>query len=225
MAIEMHDGARSRRTRADGVRRCAATGRPLDKSRLVRFVSAPDGSVVADIAGTLPGRGIWVGADRLLVERACGKGGPLARAGRVSQELADQIERQLSARCQSIVGLARRAGELALGQEAVRAMLRAGDAGVLVVARDAASDGREKIAKLQAAAAPDVAMVGTLDRAELGQAVGRAEAVFLAVRNGRLAERLSDEGTRLAGFRSMPNVGETAPTTAEHELTKEAERR
>src|SRR5690606_33859252 len=36
----------------------------LDESRLIRFVPAPDGSVAPDLARKLPGRGLWVAADR-----------------------------------------------------------------------------------------------------------------------------------------------------------------
>ena len=224
MAIEMNGGAGARRGRCDGARRCAVTGRTLDKSRLVRFVRAPDGSVVADLKCVLPGRGIWVDADREMIERACAKNGALVRAGHVAPGFADRIEQQLLARCESLIGLARRAGELALGQDAVRAMLRDGEAGVLVVARDAASDSRDKVAKLHAAVAPDVGMVEALDRDELGRAVGRASAVFLAVRAGRLAARLSAESARLAGFRSVSPVGNAGRLIGGHEMTKEAER-
>ncbi len=220
----MRGDAGAPRGRGDGARRCAVTGRTLDKSRLVRFVRATDGSVVADIKCVLPGRGIWVDADRTAIERACSESGALARAGRVAPEFADRIEQQLLARCESLIGLARRAGELALGQDAVRAMLRDGDAGVLIVACDAASDSRDKVAKLHAAVAPDVGMVEAMGRDELGRAVGRASAVFLAVRAGRLAERLSAESARLAGLRSRSPVGNAGHLIGGHAMTKEAER-
>ena len=36
------------------------TGAVMPKDALLRFVLAPDGQVVPDLAGKLPGRGIWV---------------------------------------------------------------------------------------------------------------------------------------------------------------------
>ena len=207
------------------VRRCAVTGRPCEKSRLNRFVVAPDGSVVFDIAGSLPGRGIWVGAERGLIERACGKGGALARAGRVALDLPAQVERLLVQRCQSLLGLARRAGELAVGQDAVRSALRAGDAGVMIVARDAGGDGRDKIERLRAAVAPEVAVADVLDRAELGSAIGRASAVHLAVRAGRLAALLRAECDRLSGVRSAVLDVAPVPDAGGRGFIKEAGRR
>ncbi|HLF58858.1 MAG TPA: DUF448 domain-containing protein, partial [Alphaproteobacteria bacterium] len=44
------------------VRRCLATGTLRPKAELVRFVLAPDGTVVPDINERLPGRGLWLTA-------------------------------------------------------------------------------------------------------------------------------------------------------------------
>ena len=51
--------------REDGPdRKCIATGDVQPKHGLVRFVVGPDDHVVPDILGKLPGRGIYVAADR-----------------------------------------------------------------------------------------------------------------------------------------------------------------
>ena len=54
-------------------RRCIVTGEVLPESRLIRFVVAPDDTVVPDLAASLPGRGMWVAADRTVLERAVAK--------------------------------------------------------------------------------------------------------------------------------------------------------
>ena len=54
--------------RADGPeRRCIATGEVQPKHGLIRFVVGPEGQVVPDLSEKLPGRGIWVAADRRAV--------------------------------------------------------------------------------------------------------------------------------------------------------------
>ena len=45
-------------------RRDIVTGEIMPEHRLIRFVAAPDGMVVPDVAAKLPGRGIWVEASR-----------------------------------------------------------------------------------------------------------------------------------------------------------------
>ena len=184
------------------LRRCAVTRRVLDKSALIRFVRAPDGTVVPDVGQALPGRGVWIGAERALVGAACRRKGALARAGRVSEDLGARCEAALAQRALTLLGLARRAGQLVIGAQAVRAALGGNEAQVLVQARDAAADGRGKIERLRAAAAPDCVSFVLFDRAELAAALGR-DAVHLAIRRGGLAAKFVTAAGRLAGFRAV----------------------
>lgn len=182
-------------------RRCVATGRERDRAHLVRFVAAPDGTVVPDIQAVLPGRGTWVSADREHIECVSAKRGALWRVGRVPDGLVDQIEALLVARCQSFIGLARRAGQLAVGFDSARALVAARRVGAVVTARDAAENGRAKIDRLGAAVTPDVPTIDVMTRFELGAAIGRAESVHMALQPGRLADQLVGEAARLARFR------------------------
>ncbi len=186
---------------SEPVRRCVVSGERLEKRRLIRFVAAPDGAVVPDIEMTLPGRGLWVGAERALVERAVAKG-RLSRLGRPAADMADRIEALLARRCRELLGLGRRAGLVVAGMEKVRACLAAGEACVVAEARDGAEDGAAKIARLVASASPSPVLVRVLERAELGLALGREDAVHVAMRQGRLSDLFLDEMRRLAGFRS-----------------------
>ncbi|WP_304191444.1 DUF448 domain-containing protein, partial [Phenylobacterium aquaticum] len=59
---------------ANRERRDIVTGEVMDEARLIRFVAGPDGVVVPDLARKLPGRGLWVAADRVSLETAAKKG-------------------------------------------------------------------------------------------------------------------------------------------------------
>ena len=50
--------------RREPERTCIVTRRAAAPAELIRFVVAPDGEVVADLKGRLPGRGAWVTATR-----------------------------------------------------------------------------------------------------------------------------------------------------------------
>ena len=51
--------------RTDGPeRKCIATGKLHPKNGLIRFVIGPDVQIVPEIAGKLPGRGVYVTADK-----------------------------------------------------------------------------------------------------------------------------------------------------------------
>lgn len=184
-------------------RRCIVTGERRSKEDLIRFTVAPDGTLVPDLAETLPGRGFWLSAGRDMVETAMSKR-LFARAARapvtVPQDLAERIEVLLVRRCGELLGLARRAGLVVAGYEKVRGALKAGEAmAYLVAAQDGARDGRDKIAGL----APRLPVADVLTAEELGSALGRDSAVHLAIRPGRLAKKLKAEMFRLARYRGM----------------------
>jgi uncharacterized protein len=181
-------------------RRCLVTGAVRAKAELVRFVVSPEGAIVPDIAGRLPGRGLWLTARRDIVATAVSKrlfGRAARRPVIVDEALADRVEALLAARCRDLIGLARRAGEAAMGFVKVEKMLSAGVAGLLLGAADGARDGRGKLRAL----APDIPERAELTAAELGAAFGRDWVVHVALREGRLAETLAQELGRLEGFR------------------------
>ncbi len=51
-------------------RTCALTREHREPEELIRFVAAPDGTVVPDLDRRLPGRGVWLTGNREIVEKA-----------------------------------------------------------------------------------------------------------------------------------------------------------
>jgi len=184
----------------EDLRRCLVTGDRLPREALLRFVVAPDGDVVADMDGRLPGRGLWLRSRRDMVKTACA-GNLFAKAsgGRATAtaDLAERVEERLTRRCLDLIGLARRAGQVATGFEKVRVWLRAGKAGVLLAAADGADGGRAKLRAL----ASGMSVLEAFSGAQLGAALGRESAGHVAVARGGLAERLMREVERLRAVR------------------------
>ena len=185
-------------------RRCIATGRSVDKSELVRFVLAPSGDIVPDVAERLPGRGVWVSARRDAINRAVARkqfSRGLRRPVAAGSDLADSVESLLVRRIVELLGFARRAGEAVCGFEKCRAFL-AREGSLLLHARDGSAAGLDKLAGRSS-----VTVLRVLDRVELGEAFGRIDAVHVALRSGGLATRIARECTRLAGFRGLAEQG------------------
>jgi len=183
-------------------RRCLVTRARHPARRMLRFVAGPDGTIVPDIAGDLPGRGLWLIAAREILERALAKGRFAKAAGRpvaIDEDLADRVERLLARRCLDLVGLARRAGKAVAGRHKVRAMLAGGNVALLLLASDGAPDA---VARMRAAGT-GVATVDVFTGAELGRMFGRDNTVFAAIADSAFAARLADETYRLAGFRGI----------------------
>lgn len=183
------------------LRRCLVTRAVRPPGQLLRFVLDPEGLVQPDLDARLPGRGMWLSADRNVVKKAVARNlfAKAARApARVAADLVGQVEGLLTRRALATLGLARRAGEVALGFEQVRQALRSETAAVLVAARDGAADGRQKLRRL----APDLPLIVAFSSTELGAALGRESLVHVAVAPGGLARRLLQDVERLAGFRA-----------------------
>jgi predicted RNA-binding protein YlxR (DUF448 family) len=181
-------------------RRCILTRESGDAARMVRFVVSPDGHIVPDVDESLPGRGLWLKAARDIVRTAADRG-VFAKAAEASVKvpptLADDVEAALARRALSLLGFARRAGLAVAGFEKVRAMLGKGMAGVLIASREAAADGRRKLAAL----GPDVAEVALFADAELAVVFGRDSVTHAALEKGRIAASFLRECERLQGFR------------------------
>ena len=190
-------------------RRCIATGEVLSTESLLRFVVGPEGALVVDLGRDLPGRGIWVGGRRALLERAVEKR-LFARAAKmpvtVAADLPDQIEAAMRRRCLALLGLARRAGQLTLGYEKVRTALAADDAAIVITAGDASPKGRKKLLSglmgdNENGASAGRQVVDLFLVEELSLALGRENVVHAALRTGGLADRFIGECRRLADFR------------------------
>lgn len=173
-------------------RRCIATAASGPAAALIRFVVSPDAEILPDLAERLPGRGIWVKADRAALDLACKKrlfrraaAAPVA----VPEDLILRIEHGLLRRCIELVGLTRRAGEAVFGFEKVREWLVGRPAGVLLAATD--GDGRDR-ARLRGLAT-EVPVIEVMTADELGRATGRPRTVHGVVAAGRLATSLARE--------------------------------
>src|SRR6185437_2278785 len=84
------------------LRRCIASGERLDPERMIRFVVGPEDRLVPDVAGKLPGRGMWVGAERAKLSLAVDKhlfARAARRAVKVEPDLPDLVERLVERQC------------------------------------------------------------------------------------------------------------------------------
>lgn len=193
--------------RRERERRCIVTGESESEAGLIRFALAPDGMVTPDVAAKLPGRGAWVRADRASIEQAAKKGAfarAFKRQVKVPEDLAALTETLLARRCLDQLGLARRAGAIAVGATQVEAAIRAKPAFSLIEAEDGAVEGREKLMSLHIGlwSRPPRA-VGCFTSEELGVALGRERVIHACLLQERLAVGWAAEIARLAGFRPI----------------------
>lgn len=186
--------------RAEGSeRKCIATGEVQPKFGLIRFVAGPDGQVVPDIMGKLPGRGVYVSADKAAMDRAVAKklfARGLKAPVTVPEGLVAEVERQLVRRVVDLIGMARKSGDAVAGYEKVKAWLDREEAWVLIQATDGSGRGKSKLST------PHLGRyIGWLTADELGMAFGRQTVIHAALASGGLGKRVVEEAQRLRGLR------------------------
>lgn len=187
-------------------RRCIATGETQAKAGMIRFVVGPDGQIVPDLLGKLPGRGIWVSADRAALEQASRRG-LFARAAKqqvnVPDDLLDMLEKNLAARVIHLISLARKAGGAIAGFEKVKDWLVKEQAAVLIQASDGSERGKSKLR-------PPIGedrFFTCLTADELGLAFGRENVIHGALAAGGLASRVVEEAKKLKAMRAQDSGG------------------
>lgn len=184
---------------ADPERRCIVSGEVQPKAGLIRFVLSPDGLIVPDLAQKLPGRGIWVTADRDLITKAADKG-LFARAAKAPAKapegLADMVEAGQARRVVDLISLARKAGLCVAGFEKVKGWLADGKAKVLFQASDGSDRGKGKLWTPEGGR-----WFGCLTSSELGLAFGRDYVIHGALAAGGLSRRVVEEAAKLTGLR------------------------
>ena len=185
--------------REDPERRCVVTGEVQPKAGLIRFVLSPDGIVTPDLAGKLPGRGIWVTATKDCLAKATTKGlfarGAKA-AAQVPEGLADMVTAGMARRVVDLISLERKAGYAICGFEKVKGWLADGKAKVLLQASDGSDRGKGKLWTPEGGR-----WFGCLTANELGQAFGRDSVVHAALAAGGLTKRVVEEAAKLNGLR------------------------
>lgn len=180
-------------------RKCIATGEVQPKYGLIRFVVGPDAEVVPDILGKLPGRGIYVAADRAALELAVKKK-LFSRAAKtqvnVPDGLVDEVEKQIARRVVDLISLQRKGGRAVAGYEKVKSWLQNEEAEVLIQASDGSGRGKSKLST------PHYGQyIGWLTADELGLAFGRQTVIHGALASGGLTQRVVEEAQRLKGVR------------------------
>ena len=183
------------------LKRCIVSNIRMPREEMVRFVIGPKQEITADIEACLPGRGFWLSAKRDIIHTACIKKYFIRAAqGKVGvpTDLADRVERLMVRRCQDLIGMARRAGQVVSGFARVEVWLKSGKpTGVLLEATDGIEDRRKKLCSWT----KEVQVIDALDGNELGIAFSRDRVVHVIVAPGRLAKKLLLTAHRLQGLR------------------------
>lgn len=182
-------------------RKCIATGEVQPKFGMIRFAIGPDGQLFPDVMEKLPGRGIWVSADRGALAQAAQKN-LFSRSAKTPvtgvDEAVAMVEPLLARRVIDLISLARRSGSAVAGYEKVKDWLMKDVAEVLIQSSDGSERGKSKLSTPHFGS-----FIGWLTSEELGAAFGRQTVIHCALASGGLCASIVSEANRLRGLRGF----------------------
>jgi len=185
-------------------RSCVACRATRDKGELLRFVLAPDRTLVPDLLQKLPGRGAYTCMKRsCLIQAAAKKQFARVFKGEVTGadgvEMAGKIVRAMEERIASYLALANKAGKVISGGDMVLDALRSDNRpGIVFVATDISPDIREKVAYL--AGRSGASIVSLFDKERLGALIGKELRSVVAITASGFVETILKETERFRNF-------------------------
>jgi uncharacterized protein len=199
-------------------RLCIATRAVKPIEEMIRFVRGPDRAVVPDLRRKLPGRGVWVTAQRVALAQAI-KRGAFRRAFKsnvaVSENLLELVEHLLERSVLDALAMARKAGDVVTGFGAVADAIATKPVVALLHAQDAAVEGCRKLASLlqrrDADDAKGIVTITAFTSAQLDLALGRSNVIHAALLAGRTSDTLFVRWRVLDRFRMGEPDGEFTP--------------
>ena len=202
---------------------CIVTRETRPVGELIRFVAAPDGSVVADLRRRLPGRGVWVTARRDMVEQAERKrlfGRGFKADISLEPGLADRADAMLQDAALSSLSMTKKAGCIVAGFAKVEAAIAKGEVAAIVEAADAGGDGVRKIAaalRRRLDGGQEIPVIRIFTSDQLSLALGRSNVIHAALLEDRASSAFIERVEALIGFRdgfSGPDDKDGSPETA-----------
>jgi predicted RNA-binding protein YlxR (DUF448 family) len=185
-------------------RSCIACRSTTDQERLLRFVRAPDGEVVVDLEGKLPGRGAYCCMNKACLINAVQRRA-FSRAFKTeiipvtADELADAVMKQMQNRILGYIALANKAGKVISGGSMVADALKSSHKpGLVVIAADTSPSIAEKLQ--QAARFNMVPCFSCLTKERFGDIIGKAPKSALAIKQSGFVAQLGNEIQRYRNF-------------------------
>jgi len=179
------------------LRTCISCRATEEQEVLVRYVSAPDGSLLVDYQHKLPGRGSYTCLSKKCMTQAVQRKA-FTRSLKNAQlnvdveQLISSLQQQVTARVLNLMGMARKANLLSSGSQLVLSSLKnPRDIAWVLMARDITQGVGSKVRERTARA--NVPLIECFDKAAIGQALGLSERSVIAVMKSPLAQTLNQE--------------------------------
>jgi predicted RNA-binding protein YlxR (DUF448 family) len=201
--------------RRDVERLCLATREKKPISEMIRYVVGPDGTIVPDLKGRLPGRGGWVTANRSALDTAIRRkafGRAFRGSGTVRGDLPRLVEDLLEQAAFETLSLANKAGQLVTGFSKMSSVLAERPVAAVIHASDASPEQSGKLDSIAAASArarssAEPPRISHFSGEQLDLALGRSNVVHAALLEHPTSRKFLDWCQRLEHWRVESTAG------------------
>jgi hypothetical protein len=206
-------------------RTCIVSRTVRPAAAMIRFVLGPNGAVVPDLKRRLPGRGVWVAAERTAVEEAVRRRlfnqAFKSVDAKAFPALAQEIEATLRLDLRQALALANKAGAVVTGFVKVEAAIADKPIAALIHALGAGADGRRKLARaLRKRVGETISTIPAVEEFsgdELDLALGRSNVIHAALAAGTGSEGFLARWRWLQAYRGA-DAGQAAhPEGGDHD--------
>jgi len=181
-------------------RTCVGCRTPRPRAELIRFVLSPQQQLLVDYRHKLPGRGVYTCCDTACLAQAVerrqlqrGLKCPDLQVDAAGLNLA--IVEVLRQRIESLLGMARKSGQVVSGSQAVLGALRAEKVlAFILISEDISAPIADKVK--QAAGGRQVELLQLFDKDRIGGILGKGERSVAALQAGQLADAILFEAQR-----------------------------
>jgi len=186
-------------------RTCIGCRESLEKSKLLRFVLTPDGSVVPDLLNKLPGRGAYTCMKATCIYKACERN-QFSRTFKTNVPVADPkvlqawVIRSMEERIASYLALANKAGKVVSGSDLVADMIKrkASIRKLILLAADISEDIGNRLRGL--ADLHGVAHATLFSKDYFGELLGKGLRSAVAVQGDGFVDTMTNEIDRYRNF-------------------------
>jgi uncharacterized protein len=202
-------------------RQCAVTRETLPVDALLRFVVSQEGGLVLDLRCRMPGRGVWVKAQRQCLAKAV-RANVFARGLKkpvdVPGTLVEDIDAALEKAALGMVSMCNKAGRVVFGFVKVEAAIEQRAVALVLSATDGAADG---LRKMKAAAwrsgQQALPFAFAFTSRQMSMALGRENVIHAALLTDPVSSAAAKRIMKLVNYRTEAGLsqGQAAGTEAE----------
>ncbi len=197
---------------------CAVTRTVQPVGDLLRFVRQKDGALLLDLRCRLPGRGLWITAERKLLAQA--KNSKIFNKGfkahtSVPENLEDEVDAALFKAALGMFSLCNKAGKVLCGFAKAEKAIEQFQAAIVLHASDGAEDGLRKMRaaawRTQQKALPFMTVFNSM---QMSMALGRENVVHAALLTDPVSSATRVRLEKLVKYRADAGLPEATGQTA-----------